>query len=394
MQAEGTARLADSVPKDGDRRRILMVVGEASGDMHGADLARQIRARDPSCNLYGIAGQRMRTEGVRALYNMEDIVGFGVTELTTTIRHTIGALRALVRMVKRDPPDLAILIDFAEFNMILSRPAKRAGVPVLYYITPQVWAWRRGRIRKLIERTDRMAVVFPFEADLYSKAGSKVTFVGHPLLDRVHPAQPRRETLARHQLPPASRLITILPGSRRSEIAFLLKPMAEAARVMSRDHGLVPCLALAPTLNECDLRAVRGVDLGDIKIVKEDTYSVVAASEVALVASGTATLETALLECPMVIAYKLSPFSYLVAWTLVTGVNHIGMPNILAGRTIVPELLQSRVTASNLVRTAENVLIEPNRIRMVEELKTLRTALGAPGAPARVAEIALDMIHD
>src|SRR5271165_454202 len=136
MQAEGTARLADSVPKDSDRRRILMVVGEASGDMHGADLARQIRARDPSCDLYGIAGQRMRLEGVRALYNMEDIVGFGVTELTTTIRHTIGALRALVRMVKRDPPDLAILIDFAEFNMILSRPAKRAGVPVLYYITP------------------------------------------------------------------------------------------------------------------------------------------------------------------------------------------------------------------------------------------------------------------
>ncbi|HEY2664147.1 MAG TPA: lipid-A-disaccharide synthase [Candidatus Binataceae bacterium] len=371
-----------------------MVAGEASGDMHGADLAAQILARDPSCDLFGIAGQRMRTAGVRALYNMEDLVGFGVTELTTTIRQSIGALRALVRMVKRQPPDLAILIDFAEFNLIFSRTAKRAGVPVLYYITPQVWAWRRGRVRKIIERTDRMAVVFPFEADLYAKAGSRVTFVGHPLLDRVHPAQPRKETLARHQLPPASRLITILPGSRRSEIGFLLQPMVEAARVMARDHGFVPCLALAPTLGESDLKAVYGADLDDIRIIKEDSYSVVAASEVALVASGTATLETALLECPMVIAYKLKPISYLVAWTLVTGVKNIGMPNILAGRTIVPELIQSQVTASNLVRAAEDLLIESNRRKMVDELKTLRTALGAPGAPARVAQIALDMIHD
>ena len=253
---------------------------------------------------------------------------------------------------------------------------------------------RRGRVRKIIERTDRMAVVFPFEADLYSKAGSKVTFVGHPLLDRVHPAQPRKETLARHQLPPASRLITILPGSRRSEIGFLLQPMVEAARIMARDHGLIPCLALAPTLGESDLKAVSGADLEGIRIIKEDSYSVVAVSEVALVASGTATLETALLECPMVIAYKLKPISYLVAWTLVTGVKNIGMPNILAGRTIVPELIQSQVTATNLVRAAEDLLIESNRSKLVNELKALRTALGAPGAPARVAQMALDMIHD
>lgn len=394
-----------------------MVAGEASGDLHGADLARQLLARRPQAEVFGVAGEQMRSAGVRALYRIEDITGLGLTELASTIKRTLVALRKLRSVLKRERPDLLIVIDFAEFNMILAGVARRAGVPVLYYITPQVWAWRRGRIRKIIARADRLAVVLPFEAELYAQAGPRVSFVGHPLLDRVAPAQGRAETLARHGLPPNSRLLAILPGSRRGEIRYLLEPMAEAARVLARDHDLQPCLALAPTLARAHLsRGNGGADLTGIPIVEGDTYSIVAASEVALVASGTATLETALLGCPMVIAYKLSASSYLLGRMLVRalrpgvrhraertsshllgrmlvrGVDSLGMPNILAGRRIVPELLQGEVTAANLVRAAENLLIEPVRSETVAALKALRGRLGAPGAAARVAEMALEMI--
>src|SRR5580704_17688734 len=179
-------------------RRVMIVAGEASGDLHGADFAVHLLARDPACELFGIAGERMRAVGVRALVRTEDIAGLGLAELSSTIRRTAGALRALRKILRRDPPDLVVLIDYAEFNLMLAGSARRSGVPVLYYIVPQVWAWRRGRIGKLVRRADRLAVVFPFEADVYSSAGSRVAFVGHPLLDLAHPAQDRAATLARH----------------------------------------------------------------------------------------------------------------------------------------------------------------------------------------------------
>ena len=369
----------------------MIVAGEASGDLHGAELAREILARDRHCEIFGIAGERMRSAGVRALYRTEEITGLGLTELASTIRHTLGALFKLGAILKREKPDLLILIDFPEFNLLLAKTAKRAGVPVLYYIAPQVWAWRRGRIRKIIDRTDRLAVVFPFEAELYAQGGQRATFVGHPLLDRTVPGD-RAETLARHGLPPQARLLAILPGSRRTEIRYLLEPMVAAARILAREHGLIPCLARAHTLTPADLHRESGVALDGIRVIENDTYSIVAASEVALVASGTATLETALLGCPMVIAYRVSPITFSVARLLIRGVRFIGMPNILAGREIVPELIQRQVTSANLVRAAEGLLREPRHSATVAALGALRTLLGTPGAAARVAEMALDMM--
>ncbi|HXW83038.1 MAG TPA: hypothetical protein VEJ86_01400, partial [Candidatus Binataceae bacterium] len=207
-------------------KRVLMVAGEASGDLHGADLAAEILARDPSCDLFGIAGEKMRTAGVRALVRMEDIHGLGLSELASTIGRTARAFFQLRRIIRREPPDLVILIDYAEFNLILAGAARRAGVRVLYYITPQVWAWRRGRVRKLVERADRLAVVLPFEAEVFADAGERVTFVGHPLLDRMTIATDRGATLKRHKLTPGSRLLALLPGSRRAEIRYLLRPFA------------------------------------------------------------------------------------------------------------------------------------------------------------------------
>jgi lipid-A-disaccharide synthase len=374
------------------RARVMMVAGEASGDLHGGDLAREIVARAPDCELFGIAGARMRSAGVRALVRTEEIAGLGLGELSATIARSMRAFLLMRAVVRRSRPDLVILIDYAEFNLILAGVAKRAGVPVLYYITPQVWAWRRGRVGKLIDRADRLAVVLPFEADLFSRAGERVTFVGHPLLDIVRPAQGRTATLARHGLPPNARLIAILPGSRRAEVRYLLGPMLAAARVLARDHHLTPVIALAPTLTREVLEREGRADLSGVQIIEGDTYSIIAASEVALVASGTATLETALLGCPMVIAYKVSPLTYALGRMLITGVSFIGMPNILAGRQVVPELIQYQVTPSNLVRAAEPMLNEAIRAETVSALGAIRARLGAPGAAGRVAELALEML--
>ena len=375
-------------------RRIMIVAGEASGDLHGADLSVQLRARDPDCEIYGIAGPQMRAAGVRPVVNIEDIAGLGLAELGSTLGRTIHALRLVRSELHRSPPSLLILIDYAEFNLILSGIAHRAGVRVLYYILPQVWAWRRGRIRKLVKRSTRMAVVFPFEAALYAEAGAKVSFVGHPLLDRVAPTQGRAETLARHVFAPGSRLLCILPGSRRGEIRYLLKPLLEAARVLCADHNLVPVIVRAPTLAPADLEKAAGPDnLNDIRIIDEDRYSIIAASELALVASGTATLETALLGCPMVIVYRVSPLTYVFGRLLVRGVNYFGMPNILAGRRLVPELLQGQVNATDLVRAAEPMLTEPLHSEVAEGLKSLRSVLGSPKAAQRVASIALEISH-
>jgi len=370
----------------------MIVAGEASGDLHGADLAAQILARDPRCDLFGVAGERMRAAGVRALTRTEDIAGLGLAELASTIRKTLGVLRDLKATLRSERPDLVILIDFAEFNLSLAGAAKRAGVPVLYYITPQVWAWRRGRVARIIKRTDRLAVVLPFEAEIFAAAGPRVTFVGHPLLDRVAPAQDRAATLKRHGLRAQARLLTLLPGSRRGEVRYLLRPMVEAARVLEADHGLTAVIALAPTLTLAQLREEGRVNLDGIRVIEGDTYSIVAASELALAASGTATLETALLGCPMVVAYRMSPVTYALARILVRGVDFIAMPNILAGREVVPELIQGRVNVRNLVRAAENLMVEPLRTETRDALLALRARLGEPGAAARVATIALEMM--
>jgi lipid-A-disaccharide synthase len=395
ISAQNTAALKDSYQQrpGAHHRRIMIVAGEASGDMHGADLVREILAREPDCEFFGIAGQYMRTAGVRALFRAEDVAGLGLTELTSTIQRTAGAMLKLRSVLRREKPDMLILIDFAEFNMILSKAGKSAGVPVLYYITPQVWAWRRWRVRKLIERADRLAVVLPFEVQLFARAGERAAFVGHPLLDKVRVCRGRAETLERHQLAPDARLLALLPGSRRREIRYLLPPMIEAAGILRREHLLIPCLALAHTLQPGELRALSGVDLAGIHVIENDTYNVIAASEVALVASGTATLETALLGCPMVIAYKMSAATYLVARMLITGVNFIGMPNILAGAQIVPELIQHKVTGSRLASEAASLLSEPRRSRTIEALNRIRGQLGAPGAASRVAAMALAMMQ-
>jgi len=373
-------------------RRLLLVAGEASGDLHAADLVRTLRASFPDLEVFGLGGERLREAGMHTVADANDVATVGLTQAAGRLRTLWRAYRALARRLREEPPDLCVFVDFPEFNLRLARLAKRAGVPVLYYIGPQVWAWRRGRVRKIARRVDRLAVVFPFEAPLYAGSGARAEFVGHPLLDRVRPTRPVAETLTRHGLDPAKRLVALLPGSRQKEMALILPPMAEAAeRLVAR--GDVQCvLALADTLSRADIAAtMRGRPL-PATVVEGDTYDLVHASELVLVASGTATLETALLERPMVIVYRVAPLTYALARRLVS-VPFIGMPNLIAGRAVVPELVQHEATGPAIAAAAARFLDDAGlRATTTAALAELRRQLGGGGAARKAAAIAAEML--
>jgi lipid-A-disaccharide synthase len=376
-------------------RRILLVAGEASGDVHGADLIRALRVSLPDASVFGLGGESLRAVGMETVADAADVATVGLTQAAGRLRALWRAYRTLVRRLRDDPPDVCVLIDFPEFNLRLARRARAAGVPVVYYIGPQVWAWRRGRVRKIARRVDRLAVVFPFEPALYAGRLSSVEFVGHPLLDRIRVTRGREETLRAHGLDPARRTVLVLPGSRPSEIEYLLPPLLDAVRTLGRELPLQFALALAHTLSPNSVRdRVRAAGV-DVTIVEGDTYNLVAAADLALVSSGTATLECALLERPMVIVYRLGPLSYGLGRLLVRGVDWIGMPNIVAGREIVPELLQRRANGPAIAAAARTILTDPARhARIVEDLREVRRRLGRGGAARRAAAIVLEVLGE
>jgi lipid-A-disaccharide synthase len=371
-----------------------MVAGEASGDLHGADLLHALHERLPEVDVVGVGGEHCRAAGMQAIADASETGTVGLVEGARALGTLVRTYRALVRLLREDPPDLCVLVDFPEFNLRLARQAKKAGVPVLYYIAPQVWAWRRGRVRKIARRVDRLAVVFPFEPGLYEARLPGVEFVGHPLLDRVAVTRARDETLRLHGLDPARRLVLLLPGSRTKEIDYILPSMVEAVRRLAADHpDLQFALALAHTLTREQVAPALAAVGVPIPVVAGDMHNLVAASEVAIVASGTATLECALLEKPMVIVYRLSRVTFALARLLVRGVQHVGMPNIVAGRAVVPELLQREATGERIAAEAAAILDHPaEREAMVAGLREVRRRLGRGGAARRAAAIAAEMM--
>jgi lipid-A-disaccharide synthase len=392
MMASGEA---SRVPSPTPVRRVLLVAGEASGDLHGADFLRSLRERLPAVEVFGLGGEHCRAAGMHTLADAGEVATVGLLEGAARLRTVIRIYRELRRRLREDPPDLCVLIDFAEFNLRLARAAKRAGVPVLYYIAPQVWAWRRGRVRTIARRVDRLAVVFPFEPDLYASHLPGVEFVGHPLLDRVAVTVGREATLRAHGLDPAKRTVLLLPGSRAKEIDYILPRLLAAADELARSGDYQFPLVLAHTLSRGEVeQRVRAANVAvRVPIIDGDMHNLIAAADIALVASGTATLECALLECPMVIVYRLSPVTYAVAKILVRGVQHVGMPNIVAGHEVVPELLQGQVTGPRIAAAARAILDDPSRhAAIIAELREVRRRLGRGGAADRAATIAVEMM--
>ena len=374
-------------------KRILLVVGEASGDLHGAHLVRALRDKNPAIEISAVAGEGLRREGVEVLFDVEHIAGMGLTELAGNFKNLWRAYASVKRFLRERRPDLMVLIDFPDFNLRLASVAKRLGIPVLYYITPQVWAWRKRRVKQIARTVDRAAVVFPFETDFYHAAGLKADFVGHPLLDIARATRSREETLARLALQPSRRTIALLPGSRPREVEYHLPVMLRAAEILRHELDVQFVLVRASTVDARDLEARLAASAVPVSFSDGDTYNILEASDLVWTASGTATLETALMLRPMVIVYRMSRTTFALARRLVR-VDHVGMANIIAGEKVVPELIQDDLTPERIAAESRKILNDAGlRQAIMAKLGEVRKRLGSPGAAHRVADIALEMMR-
>ncbi|MEI7672281.1 MAG: lipid-A-disaccharide synthase, partial [Deltaproteobacteria bacterium] len=322
-------------------RRVMIVAGEASGDLHGGNLVRAMHQINPDLSFYGMGGKKMQAAGVELLADAADMAVVGLTEVVFKLGMILRVMRRLTNTLTKTPPALLILIDYPDFNLPLARAARKRGIKVLYYISPQVWAWRKDRIDIIRNTVDRMAVILPFEEEFYRKAGVDVTFVGHPLLDEVTRKYPRAAAQKRFGLQEEAVTIAILPGSRKSEVARLLPEMLGACRILIEKISPIQfALPLAGTLAPDFVRDILRQFPVRVNVIPDEMYDIVAVADAAMVASGTATLETALLETPMVVVYKVSGLSYAIGRRFIQ-VDHISLVNLIAGRAVVPELIQN-----------------------------------------------------
>jgi lipid-A-disaccharide synthase len=370
----------------------MLVVGEASGDAHGAQLVDALHRRDAALKVFGVAGEQLERTNFEALFSVAHLTGMGLVELAGNLKNLWCAYALLKRALKERRPGLLVLIDFPDFNLRLARLAKSLRIPVLYYVSPQIWAWRRGRVHQIARWVDHMAVIFPFEAPFYERHGVKVSFVGHPLLEMVQVKHGRDAIFAKFGLDPSKPAIALLPGSRHAEVSRHLPVMRDAAVRLSRERDIQFFCVRASTINGAEVESALRHPALQIPVVEEDRYDAIHAADLVWTASGTATLEIALLGRPMIIIYRVSWLTYHLARLLVS-VDHIGMVNLIAGERLVPELIQNDANPARLVEESR-VLLDNREVRsrIIDKMSKLRERLGSPGAAQRVADLALAMM--
>jgi lipid-A-disaccharide synthase len=373
--------------------RLLLSCGEASGDLYAGALTRELRALEPSLSIAGLGGPQFQAAGGRLIDDYRDIAVTGLTEAIAKVPRSFAALRRLVAAARAERPDALVVIDSPDFNFRLAPAVKRLGVPVIYYISPQIWAWRPGRLKTIREFADRVLVIFPFEEAIYRDGGVPVEFVGHPLVDLSAPSTTRERFLAQHGLSAAAPTVAILPGSRPNEVSRILSDLvASAVLIRARIPDVQLMVARAPHLSDRLFEPVERIASG-IAIVEGDTDTVLASADVALTASGTATVQTALHDTPMVIVYRLSPMTYRLGKHLVN-VRTVGMVNLIAGEMIVPELIQDAFTPAAVAREAISMLTDRARAAKIREgLARVRAKLGGRGASRRAAEAVLRVVR-
>ena len=365
--------------------RMLIVTGEASGDLHGAHLVRAIKRRLPDAQISGVGGAHLKAEGVALLSSSDELAVVGVVEVLKKLGVVWSVFRKLTRFLKEERPDLVMLVDYPDFNLRLARVAHKLGIPVVYYISPQVWAWRSSRV-KLIQRVvTKMIVIFPFEQEFYRRRGVDVEWIGHPLVESVRSSLTKAQFCERHGLAPERPILGLLPGSRDSEVERLLPVMIAAAqRIRQQQPETQFILPVAPPLEQSALFA----DLPPWVIsVRQQTYEAIRAADLVITASGTVTVETAILETPMMIAYIVSPLTYWIGSKFIN-VRFIGMVNLIAGKEVAKEFIQQAATPNAIAQEALRLLNNPAALADIRrELRLVHQKLGEPGATDRAAAV-------
>lgn len=376
----------------------MIVAGEASGDLHGAHLVHSMREISPSISFFGMGGTELKDAGVEVLFDAARISVVGLTEVFSHLRDILAARRLLMQEMKSRKPALLIVIDFPDFNLMLAAKARKLGIPVLYYISPQVWAWRSGRVGKIGRLANRIAVILPFEKDFYRERNVTVDFVGHPLMDSVKTTCTPEEFRQSLSIDRGKTVIGLLPGSRTREIMTLLPDFLAAAKRLTviTDNDYVFLLPRASTislqlLNENGLDSYR--NQLDIRVLDSNRYDLMAACDAAVAASGTVIMELAILGIPTVAAYRVSPRTYFLG-RMLTNLKSFTLVNLIAGRNIIPELLQDQATPVNIARELALILdAEDVRNKIVQGLEEVRQKIGRPGASKRAAEIAFELME-
>lgn len=367
--------------------KIMMSAGEASGDMHAAAVAAELKRIMPDADLFGMGGADMRKSGVRIIYDIENLGIIGVVEVIRHIPFFFRLRAFLKKAMVEEKPDVLVCVDYPGFNMKLAHVAKELGIPVIYYIAPTIWAWNKGRAKNIVRDVEQVASIFPFEAEAYRKAGARVTFVGHPLADTVKPSMSFEEAMDYFHGNPDKKRVLLMPGSRKNEVAGLLPVMMQAAEKLAEKEECQFFIPRASTISKEMLLSIIGKTSLSIEITEGHQYDLMQICTACVASSGTATLETALMELPTVLVYKLAPFTWFLA-NLLVHVKYAGLPNLLLGREVTPELLQDRARAENIV----SILLpwlqdEKARQKNIEEIREVRKALGSGGAVHRVAEL-------
>ena len=373
------------------KKEIMIIAGEASGDLHGSNLVREMRALDPEATFFGIGGDRMRTVGVRLDYHIQDMSVLGFGDVIKKIFFFRKVIRILKTRMKNNPPRMLILIDYPGMNLKLAAAAKEFGIKVFYYIAPQVWAWGSGRIRKMAECIDSLAVILPFEEKLFRDAGINARFVGHPLLDMASANSSRSAFLQEHQLDEGGKIIGLLPGSRTQEVKRLLPEMVSTFEALVKNHPDIQGVVACTSTVDRNLYQELLQDKHAVVKAYDQTYDIMQHADLLIVASGTATLESALYETPMIIVYRVDPLSFFLGKRLVK-LKNIGLVNVIAGKEIVPEFIQGDFNAGKVAPMAGKLLFDDvKRTYVIKSLKKIRHVLGSPGAAKRAAEMALSL---
>ena len=372
---------------------FLIIAGEASGDLHGAKLVQALLDAYPKARFTGMGGGRMRDAGVNTLFGIERMGAVGLVEIFSDLGHYFGVYRALMKEIASLKYTAVILIDYPTLNLRLAKHSRKHSCPVYYFISPQIWAWRKGRIKDIRKSVHKMFVVLPFEEKMYQEAGVDAEFLGHPFIDVVHPTRTRGDNLEKFALDSHKKIVGLLPGSRMNEITSLLDEMLLAAEKVKREMGECQfLLSVADTIDPVLIQKKLGSNPLDIKILKGETYNVMNTCDALIIASGSATLEAGIIGCPMVIIYKLSPLTYWLALMLIN-TPYYGLINIVAGESVVPELIQSKANAENIAAEILKFLKNPEYCQEVQNrLLLVRKNLGRPGVMKAVAASMVDSL--